>query len=75
MFPAILRNLTVQVLLAAGLGVGLAMALGDGAGQFGALAGLVKVVFLDALRMLIAPLIFFSLIGGCLLYTSPSPRD
>ncbi len=63
-FPAIMRNLTVQVLLAAGLGVGLALALGDGAGQFGALAGLVKVVFLDALRMLIAPLIFFSLIGG-----------
>ena len=58
------RNLTFQVLLAAFAGAGLALVLGEGAQQFAALASMVKVIFLDALRMLIAPLIFFSLIGG-----------
>ena len=64
MIRTFLRNLTFQVLLAAAAGAGLAVVLGEGAQQFAALATLVKLTFLDALRMLIAPLIFFSLIGG-----------
>ena len=64
MIQRLFGNLTVQVLLAAAAGVGLALLLGDRAGQFDGLVSLLKVTFLDALRMLIAPLIFFSLIGG-----------
>lgn len=64
MFARIFRNLTLQVLVAAFAGAGLALVLGESAQSFAAFATMVKVTFLDALRMLIAPLIFFSLIGG-----------
>ncbi|MDA0788669.1 MAG: dicarboxylate/amino acid:cation symporter [Proteobacteria bacterium] len=64
-----LNNVTLQVLLAAILGVVLALALGDSAwldepGVVYQAVLLLKSMFLAALRMLIAPLIFFSLIGG-----------
>ena len=32
-------------------------------------------IFVNLLKMMIVPLVFVSLICGCLLYTSPSPRD
>ena len=32
-------------------------------------------IFIAFIKMLVVPLIFFSLVSGCLLYTSPSPRD
>ncbi len=65
----VLNNITLQVLLAAIAGVILALMIGDPAWidepviiYEGIL--LLKSMFLAALRMLIAPLIFFSLIGG-----------
>jgi Na+/H+-dicarboxylate symporter len=64
-----LKNITVQVAIAAFLGVLLALLFGDTAwlsqpnSVYEAIL-LLKSVFLGALRMLIAPLIFFSLIGG-----------
>ncbi len=58
----LLRNLTFQVFIAALFGIGLALVLGDGV--WTEPLGQVKTVFLAALRMLIAPMIFFSLVGG-----------
>ncbi len=65
----LIKNVTFQVLVAAILGILLALALGDTAwvnpGNFlYDFIFLLKSTFLAALRMLIAPLIFFSLIGG-----------
>lgn len=66
----ILKNITFQVLLAAIVGIAAAATFGDQswlatpspAGyQF---IVFLKTLFLSALRMLIAPMIFFSLIGG-----------
>ena len=65
-----LKNLTVQVLLAAGVGVVLALLVVDGPIDRSApptwyeFILLLKTLFLSALRMLIAPMIFFSLIAG-----------
>ena len=64
-----LKNLTVQVAIAAVIGIGSAL-LFSSAGllteqnAFYESILLIKSVFLAALRMLIAPLIFFSLLGG-----------
>jgi len=63
----IFKNLTFQVLIAAVFGVGLATAIGAPLAADSLLAetvALLKTSFLSALRMLIAPMIFFSLIGG-----------
>ncbi len=67
----ILRNLTLQVFLAAVLAVVLAFALGDpewvekpGESVAYGMILLIKDAFIAALKMLIAPMIFFSLIGG-----------
>lgn len=65
----VLKNLTFQVVVAAALGIVLALVFGDGnwltqPNSFYDGILLVKSTFLAALRMLIAPLIFFSLIGG-----------
>ncbi len=67
--PLIFKNLTFQVFLAALLGVGIALLFGDvfaadNENSFYQFILLLKSVFLAALRMLIAPMIFFSLIGG-----------
>jgi Na+/H+-dicarboxylate symporter len=65
----VLKNLTVQVAIAAVIGIGSAL-LFSSAGllteqnAFYESILLIKSVFLAALRMLIAPLIFFSLLGG-----------
>ncbi|XOV88536.1 MAG: dicarboxylate/amino acid:cation symporter [Pseudomonadota bacterium] len=66
----ILKNITFQVFLAALLGVGAAMLFADESWltfphppTYEIIIGL-KNFFLAALRMLIAPMIFFSLIGG-----------
>lgn len=66
----LLKNLTVQVVLAAALGIGAALLFADDSWlQTPAPAAYefvtaLKNFFLAALRMLIAPMIFFSLIGG-----------
>jgi Na+/H+-dicarboxylate symporter len=65
----VLKNLTFQVVIAAALGIILALMLSDGnwltqSNLFYDGILLLKSTFLAALRMLIAPLIFFSLIGG-----------
>jgi Na+/H+-dicarboxylate symporter len=63
----ILRNITFQVFLAAILGIGIASFIETPLAADSLLAetiALVKTTFLSALRMLIAPMIFFSLIGG-----------
>lgn len=62
-----LRHLTVQVFLAAALAVLLALgylALGLSLGWVEESASLIKQVFIGLLRMLVVPMIFFSLIGG-----------
>jgi Na+/H+-dicarboxylate symporter len=65
----LIKNVTFQVIIAAIIGILLALALGDtvwakpGSGLYDFIF-LLKSTFLSALRMLIAPLIFFSLIGG-----------
>ena len=63
-----LKNLTFQVFLAATLGIFLALAydafVPDGSGTWIELIALTKSTFLALLKMLIAPMIFFSLIGG-----------
>ena len=65
MYALIFRNLTVQVLLGALVGFGLAqLTSGWDVPALDSFMQLTKVTFLAALRMLIAPLIFFSLIGG-----------
>ena len=65
----VLNNLTLQVAIAAAIGIGSALLFGSASclvepNTFYEFVLLVKSVFLAALRMLIAPLIFFSLIGG-----------
>jgi Na+/H+-dicarboxylate symporter len=67
----LIKNLTFQVLLAAMAGIGLAWLFAEPDWQTLAepplvyeVILLIKTVFLSALRMLIAPMIFFSLIGG-----------
>lgn len=66
----LIKNLTVQVALAAALGIGAALLFADESWlETPAPASyefivLLKSLFLSALRMLIAPMIFFSLIGG-----------
>jgi len=67
----IVRNLTFQVFIAALIGIAGAAIFADASWQQMVnppyayeLILLVKQVFLAALRMLIAPMIFFSLIGG-----------
>ena len=63
----IFKNLTFQVFVAALLGVGCASLIGTPLAADSLLAEtilLLKSTFLSALRMLIAPMIFFSLIGG-----------
>ena len=69
MSQLIFKNLTFQVFLAALLGIGLGMTfdevlLSPQGSTFYEVILLIKTVFLSALRMLIAPLIFFSLITG-----------
>ena len=62
-----IKNLTVQVLVAAALAVLLANLFGSSLDPNGLLMeGIIflKTSFLSALKMLIAPMIFFSLIGG-----------
>ncbi len=64
-----LKNLTIQVAIAAVIGIGSALLFGSAnllteQNTFYESILLIKSVFLAALRMLIAPLIFFSLIGG-----------
>ncbi len=64
-----LKNLTIQVAIAAVIGIGSALLFGSAnllteQNTFYESILLIKAVFLAALRMLIAPLIFFSLIGG-----------
>ena len=63
------RNLTLQMLLATVLGILLAKAFGSpqwltSPNVFYDVIVMVKVSFLAALKMLIAPMIFFSLISG-----------
>lgn len=63
----IFKNLTFQVFIAALLGVGCASLIGAPVAADSLLAEtvlLIKSTFLSALKMLIAPMIFFSLIGG-----------
>jgi len=65
----VLKNLTIQVAIAAVIGIGSALLFGSAnllteQNTFYESILLIKSVFLAALRMLIAPLIFFSLIGG-----------
>lgn len=65
----VLKNLTFQVVVAAAIGIILALVFGDAnwlsqSNSFYDGILLLKATFLAALRMLIAPLIFFSLIGG-----------
>ena len=64
-----LKNLTVQVAIAAVIGIGSALFFSSAGllteqNAFYESILLIKSVFLAALRMLIAPLIFFSLLGG-----------
>ena len=64
-----LKNLTIQVAIAAVIGIGSTLLFGSAnllteQNTFYESILLIKSVFLAALRMLIAPLIFFSLIGG-----------
>ena len=62
-----LKHLTVQVFLAAALAVLLALgylSLGMDIGWVEQAMSLVKQVFIGLLRMLVTPMIFFSLIGG-----------
>ena len=64
-----LKNLTIQVAIAAVIGIVSALLFGSAnllteQNTFYESILLIKSVFLAALRMLIAPLIFFSLIGG-----------
>jgi len=63
-----LKNLTVQVFLAALLGITLALLyqslLPDGSAGLSETIAFLKSAFLALLKMLIAPMIFFSLIGG-----------
>ena len=63
------NNLTVQMLAAAVLAVALALLFGDPSWTTSGntiydIIALIKTTFLAALRMLIAPMIFFSLIAG-----------
>ncbi len=65
----LLKNLTFQVFLGALVGILLALGLEnttqvDPGSFIGDTVQMIKSVFLAALRMLIAPMIFFSLIGG-----------
>jgi Na+/H+-dicarboxylate symporter len=67
----LIKNLTFQVFLAAMAGIGMAWLFAEPDWQTLAeppliyeIILLIKTVFLSALRMLIAPMIFFSLIGG-----------
>ena len=64
-----LKNLTIQTIIAASVGIGLALMFGSpdwlvAPNTLYECILLLKSVFLSALRMLIAPLIFFSLING-----------
>ncbi len=64
-----LKNLTVQILLAAALAVIAARVLGDPSWLLAPNSAydvvlMIKAAFLAALKMLIAPMIFFSLISG-----------
>ena len=63
------NNLTVQMLTAAVLAITLALLFGDPSWTTSGntiydIIALIKTTFLAALRMLIAPMIFFSLIAG-----------
>lgn len=66
----IFRNLTFQVFIAALLGIGCALLFADNSWLATPhpvsyqLVLMLKTAFLEALKMLIAPMIFFSLIGG-----------
>ena len=66
----ILKNLTFQVFIAAVLGIGTALLFADKswlaapAPVFYQLVLMGKTLFLAALKMLIAPMIFFSLVSG-----------
>jgi Na+/H+-dicarboxylate symporter len=66
----LLKNLTFQVFLAAAIGIGGALLFGDDSWLLTPaplayeIISLLKIFFLAALKMLIAPMIFFSLIGG-----------
>lgn len=64
----LLKNLTFWILVGAACGIGLALLTGDAAlvdsSPLYALVQLLKSGFLQLLKMLIAPMIFFSLIGG-----------
>ena len=64
-----LNNLTIQTIIAASFGIGLALLFGnpdwlEARNPLYDCILLLKSVFLSSLRMLIAPLIFFSLING-----------
>ncbi len=63
----LLKNLTVQVFIAAVLGIVLALAYQSMAVDSDSVTQLIsflKTTFISLLKMLIAPMIFFSLIGG-----------
>ena len=67
--PLIFKNLTFQIFIGALLGVAVGLLFGDGAlanpdSDAYQIILLLKSAFLSALKMLIAPMIFFSLIGG-----------
>ncbi len=66
----LLRNLTSWIVVGAACGVGLALITGDASlvdsSPLYSLVLLLKSGFLQLLKMLIAPMIFFSLIGGLL---------
>jgi Na+/H+-dicarboxylate symporter len=70
LIPLLLKNLTFQVFLAALMGIGCAWLLADNSWATSPRPALyefilmLKALFLAVLRMLIAPMIFFSLIGG-----------
>jgi Na+/H+-dicarboxylate symporter len=66
----LLKNLTFWIVIGAACGVGLALATGDApnfdSSPLYSLVLLLKTGFLQLLKMLIAPMIFFSLVGGLL---------
>jgi Na+/H+-dicarboxylate symporter len=66
----LLKNLTFWIVVGAACGIGLALITGDASrvdsSPLYSLVQLLKSGFLQLLKMLIAPMIFFSLIGGLL---------
>ena len=72
------NRLTMYILAALVLGIIIGYifnAFTPYAAQFSEYMSLISYAFLRLIKMIIAPLVFATLVVGCLLYTSPSPRD